>query len=225
MKTDIPIITIDGLSGSGKTTISKMLSENMRWNLLDSGKLYRAIGYLVNQESLNMNEKSQVNLLVNNIRLNSSPEDTEYKIFYMDNNISMHLENEKIGIIASQVAKLDYIRNMLLPLQHSSLKEPGLIANGRDMGTKVFPQAKLKLFFTASLEIRAQRRFEEMKNAGKNVNLSEIIESLKARDDSDINREASPLVPAKDAHTIDSSNLNIKSVLDKIYKLYTISEA
>tara|TARA_B100000287_G_scaffold338501_1_gene324533 strand:- start:130 stop:807 length:678 start_codon:yes stop_codon:yes gene_type:complete len=225
MKSDIPIITIDGLSSSGKTTISKMLSKRMGWNLLDSGKLYRAIGYLVNKKSIDIKQKSKVESLIQNLKLDTSFGETEYKIFYINEDISIYLENEEIGVYASQVAKLEYIRSMLLPLQHSSLKKPGLIANGRDMGTKVFPNAQLKLFFTASLEIRAKRRFLEMKDTGKHKNLEEILKSLKERDESDINRKISPLIPATDAQIIDSSNLNIETVLDKISKLYTISEA
>ena len=131
--------------------------------------------------------------------------------------------SEEIGLEASNISKNEDIRNVLLSIQHACVQEPGLIANGRDMGTKVFPEAMLKIYFIASIDIRAKRRYEQLIKSGSSPNLVNIHKSLKERDEKDINREVSPLKAAKDAIIIDSSELNIDTILDKILGLYKIS--
>ena len=223
MTTDIPIITIDGLSSSGKSSISVLLAKKLGWNLLDSGLLYRAIAYLTALESKSINDQDQINKLMGDFKLQTTKQSNLYRIIYKNNDITDYLNTEIVGKNASVVSKLPFIRNLFLPIQHSCIQAPGLIANGRDMGTKVFTNATLKLFFVAEVNIRAKRRHEQLITQGENVDFNSILASLKARDDADQNRSISPLEPAHDAEIVDSSDLNIESVLDKIYELYTIS--
>ena len=223
MTTDIPIITIDGLSSSGKSTISVLLAKKLGWNLLDSGLLYRAIAYLTELESKSINDQDQINKLMGDFKLQITKQSNFYRVIYKNNDITDYLNTEVVGKNASVVSKLPFIRNLFLPIQHSCIQAPGLIANGRDMGTKVFTNATLKLFFVAEVNIRAKRRHEQLITQGENVDFNSVLASLKARDDADQNRSISPLEPAHDAKIIDSSDLNIESVLDKIYELYTIS--
>ena len=223
MTTDIPIITIDGLSSSGKSTISVLLAKKLGWNLLDSGLLYRAIAYLTELESKSINDQDQINKLMGDFKLQTTKQSNLYRIIYKNNDITDYLNTEIVGKNASVVSKLPFIRNLFLPIQHSCIQAPGLIANGRDMGTKVFTNATLKVFFIAEVNIRAKRRHEQLIKQGENVDFNSILASLKARDDADQNRSISPLEPAHDAEIVDSSDLNIESVLDKIYELYTIS--
>ena len=223
MTTDIPIITIDGLSSSGKSSISVLLAKKLGWNLLDSGLLYRAIAYLTALESKSINDQDQINKLMGDFKLQTTKQSNLYRIIYKNNDITDYLNTEVVGKNASVVSKLPFIRNLFLPIQHSCIQAPGLIANGRDMGTKVFTNATLKLFFVAEVNIRAKRRHEQLITQGENVDFNSVLASLKARDDADQNRSISPLEPAHDAKIIDSSDLNIESVLDKIYELYTIS--
>ena len=223
MTTDIPIITIDGLSSSGKSTISVLLAKKLGWNLLDSGLLYRAIAYLTELESKSINDQDQINKLMGDFKLQITKQSNFYRVIYKNNDITDYLNTEVVGKNASVVSKLPFIRNLFLPIQHSCIQAPGLIANGRDMGTKVFTNATLKVFFIAEVNIRAKRRHEQLIKQGENVDFNSVLASLKARDDADQNRSISPLEPAHDAKIIDSSDLNIESVLDKIYELYTIS--
>ena len=223
MTTDIPIITIDGLSSSGKSTISVLLAKKLGWNLLDSGLLYRAIAYLTALESKSINDQDQINKLMGDFKLQITKQSNFYRVIYKNNDITDYLNTEVVGKNASVVSKLPFIRNLFLPIQHSCIQAPGLIANGRDMGTKVFTNATLKLFFVAEVNIRAKRRHEQLVTQGENVDFNSVLASLKARDDADQNRSISPLEPAHDAEIVDSSDLNIESVLDKIYELYTIS--
>ena len=223
MTTDIPIITIDGLSSSGKSSISVLLAKKLGWNLLDSGLLYRAIAYLTALESKSINDQDQINKLMGDFKLQTTKQSNLYRIIYKNNDITDYLNTEIVGKNASVVSKLPFIRNLFLPIQHSCIQAPGLIANGRDMGTKVFTNATLKVFFIAEVNIRAKRRHEQLIKQGENVDFNSVLASLKARDDADQNRSISPLEPAHDAEIVDSSDLNIESVLDKIYELYTIS--
>ena len=223
MTLNTPVITIDGLSSSGKSTISVLLAEELGWHLLDSGILYRSLAYLTELESVDVNSEEKIHRLMNNFKLSNTNKSNIYRVIYKNKDITDYLNTESIGIKASIISKIRFVRDLLLPIQHSCIKEPGLIANGRDMGTIVFPKAILKIFFTADIEIRAQRRYEELLRLGEDVDFSSVISSLKARDEADKNRNISPMEPANDAQIVDSSELNIASVLDKILELYTIS--
>ena len=162
------------------------------------------------------------NCFINNIYLKPS-DNLDFLVTYKDKDISNNLYEEEIGLAASEISKNEDIRNLLLPIQQGCVSMPGLIANGRDMGTKVFPKAQLKVYFTADIDVRAERRYEQLLKSGSKPSFKNIRKSLVDRDEKDINREISPLKAAKDAVIIDSSKLNIESILDKILELYKIS--
>ena len=219
---NIPVITIDGLASSGKTTISKLLSNYLGFYILDSGVLYRAFAYIKIMEHIDAYTVDIIARIINNLKI-VPKKDLGFSIIYNSNDITDNLYSEEIGLEASNISKNEDIRNVLLSIQHACAQEPGLIANGRDMGTKVFPEAVLKIYFIASIDVRAERRYEQLIKSGSSPNLVNIRKSLKERDEKDINREVSPLKAAKDAIIIDSSELNIDTILDKILGLYKIS--
>ena len=218
------IITIDGTSSSGKTTISKILAQKLKFNLLDSGKLYRSVGLIASESSESLNNIEHLDELISNISLKSNDITYEFEIFYKNKKIDHLLNNERVGKAASVVSKIPQVRKYMLDIQHSCSKGNGLIANGRDMGSEVFPNARLKLYINATLEIRAKRRFNELIDKGQNVLQEDILESLKKRDDSDMNRAISPLKIPNNAHIIDTSSLKPDAIVDKILNLYTITE-
>lgn len=218
----IPVISIDGLSGSGKSTVSKKLSRQLGFYILDSGVLYRTFAYLQNIKKIKSFDINNINMLIKNITM-APNQNLGFDVLYEKTNITDRLHYEEVGLLASSISKNEAIRSALLPLQHACIQAPGLIANGRDMGTKVFPDSILKIYFTADLDIRAKRRYEQLIKTGTKPNLINIRNSLKDRDEKDINRKISPLKVAKDAIIIDSSHLNVDSVLDKILELYKIT--
>ena len=215
------VITIDGLASSGKTSISRKLSKKLGYYFLDSGILYRSVAYICLTESL----EHTTDLLITNLEENLevvSDQSKHFKINYKGNDIAKHLYNEDIGVLASIVSQKLEIRDYLMKLQHNCVKTPGLVANGRDMGSKVFPQADLKLFITADLSVRASRRFKQLVDAGKDASLEKITSQLAERDKNDTNRKISPLIAPPGALEIDSSHLNVDRILDKILELYKI---
>ena len=218
------IITIDGTSSSGKTTISKILAKKLKFNLLDSGKLYRSVGLIASESSESLDNIKHLDELISNISLKSNDITYEFEIFYKNKKIDHLLNNERVGKAASVVSKIPQVRKYMLDIQHSCSKGNGLIANGRDMGSEVFPNARLKLYINATLEIRAKRRFNELIDKGQNVLQEDILESLKKRDESDMNRAISPLKIPNNAHIIDTSSLKPDAIVDKILNLYTITE-
>jgi cytidylate kinase len=170
---NVPIITIDGLASSGKTTISKLLSSHLGFYTLDSGILYRAFAYIKSIENINDYIPDTIEKIIHNMQMVPS-KNLGFNIVYNSNDITDYLYNETIGLQASDISKNEYIRGALLSIQHACAQMPGLIANGRDMGTKVFPDAKLKIYFTANIDVRAQRRYEQLKKSGSNTNLENI---------------------------------------------------
>ena len=214
---------MDGTSGSGKTTISRILAKKLNFSLLDSGKLYRSAGYLVSQSDFSVNNVAKIMQLISiiNLKLNNN---SEYEAYAGDNKIDHLLYTEEVGKSASKVSKIPEVRRKMLQIQHSCIEGEGLIANGRDMGTEVYPNAQLKLFISASLEIRAQRRHKELCDKGESVSLENILELLEKRDESDKNRAISPLKVPDNAVILDSSYLNPDAIVDKILNLYTISK-
>lgn len=218
-----PVITIDGLASSGKSTVSKKLSQKLGFYILDSGILYRTFAYLKNIGEIELFHQDNISKLIKEIVLEPT-EKLGFNVIYKNTNITQYLHFEEIGHLASIVSKNEILRAELLPLQHACIKKPGLIANGRDMGTKVFPNSILKLYFTAEIEVRAKRRYEQLIKNGSDPKLEDIRKSLEDRDEKDINRDISPLKAAKDAVIIDSTQLNVESILDKILELYKITE-
>ena len=217
------IITIDGTSSSGKSTISRLLAKKLNFKLLDSGKLYRSVGYIACDIYESIDIIKDYSELVSKISLKPNNVSHEYEVHYKNKIIDSLLYNENIGIAASIVSKVPEVRKSMYDLQHSCVRGNGLIANGRDMGSEVFIDARLKIYITADIDIRARRRYEELINKGDIVQYQDIYNSLKKRDDSDMNRDISPLKVPDNAHILDTSNLKPNAIVDKILNLYTIT--
>ena len=213
------IITIDGPSGVGKGTLAKNLADELDWIVLDSGSLYRMVGFL----SLNLDTRD-----FSKIREKINKEEIFFKFIDKNSNISLFLgeddlsefiRNEEVAKLASEFAILPEVRDYLFNIQRGfAAKGKGLIADGRDMGTIVFPEAKHKFFITASAEERARRRENQLKESGLSVNMRILQERIEERDYKDSSREISPLIPAEDAVVIDSSNIGIYELKDKVLK-------
>ena len=214
------IITIDGPSGVGKGTLAKNLSDELGWIVLDSGSLYRMVGYL----SLKSDTKdfSEISKIINKeeISFKFLKKNSNISLFLGEDNLSEFIRNEEVAELASEFAAIPEVREYLYKIQRSFLdKGKGLIADGRDMGTILFPEAKHKFFITASAEERARRRENQLKESGLSVNMRNLQERIEERDKKDSSRVISPLVPAEDAVVIDSSNIGIYELKDKILKL------
>ncbi len=219
---EIPVITIDGLSGSGKGTISKMLCLELGWNILDSGALYRTLAYLIELRDIDIEDfethKKEVQeefLVTFGIGSLGEP----VNIFLKGQDITNLVRTERIAEKTSVLSSLKGIRDFVTPHQREFKKLPGLIADGRDMGTVIFPEASLKIYLTASLQERAKRRESQLKRLGSKVNMPLLLEELEARDRKDIEREVSPLMPAEDSYEIDTTGLSPEEVLNKIRSL------
>ena len=209
------VVTIDGPAGSGKGTISKLVSKTLGFSYLDSGAIYRIIALNAKAKNLNTNQITQILELIDGLEINFADE----KVFLGSKDITDLIRSELIGKFASQIAKNELIREKILGLQKSFFKPPGLVADGRDMGTVVFPEAKVKIFLTASIEERANRRYKQLILKENNVNLSDLIERIKLRDESDTNRKISPLKTAKDAYLIKTDNLSINQSFEKVMEI------
>ena len=221
MNHNTPVITIDGLASSGKTSISKKLSTKLGYYFLDSGILYRSAAFLALEYNLESNPIRLIKIF--NTQINLLPDNQlRFKIYYENTDITSTLYKEEIGALASKISQFQEVREYLISLQHSCVKSPGLVVNGRDMGTIVFPNAKLKLFIVADLSIAAKRRFEQLQDTNHKASLKEIEQMLESRDKSDKHRKISPLKAADDAVEIDTSNVNVDTVLDNILELYNI---
>ena len=217
------IITIDGTSGSGKSTISRLLAKKLNFILLDSGKLYRSAGYIFSQSVNKADTPIDYKKLISQISLKTNNDLNEYEVCFNNLVIDKYLYTDDVAKAASVVSKIPEVRECMFNLQHSCVKGSGLIANGRDMGTEVFPDAPLKIYIDADLEIRAKRRLNELLNKGENVTFDNIYDSLMKRDDSDMNRELSPLKIPNNGHILDTSYLKPDAIVDKILNLYTIT--
>ena len=209
------VVTIDGPAGSGKGTISKLVSKTLGFHYLDSGAIYRIIALNAKTKNLDTNQITQILELIDGLEINFADE----KVFLASKDISDLIRSELIGKFASEIAKNELIREKILGLQKSFFKPPGLVADGRDMGTEVFPEAKVKIFLTASLEERANRRYKQLILKENNVNLSDLFETIKLRDESDTNRKTSPLKAAKDAYLIKTDNLSINQSFEKVMEI------
>lgn len=214
------VVTIDGPAGSGKGTISKLVSKNLGFHYLDSGAIYRIIALNAKTKNLDTNHITQILELIDGLEINFADE----KVFLGSKDISDLIRSELIGKFASEIAKNELIREKILGLQKSFFKPPGLVADGRDMGTKVFPEAKVKIFLTASIEERANRRYKQLILKENNVNLDDLFETIKLRDERDTNRKISPLKAAKDAYLIKTDNLSINQSFEKVMEIIRVKE-
>ena len=216
----VRVITVDGPSGAGKGTISRILAKKLGFHYLDSGALYRILGIAAQRHQVDTsNNKGLVTLAEHmDIRFDSS-ETGDIKALLEGEDITQEMRTEDTGALASLVASHPLVRSALLKRQRMFATEPGLIADGRDMGTVVFPDAVLKIYLTASIEERARRRYKELLAKGGDVSLRGLMEQVRTRDDRDMSRDASPLVPAEDAIELDTSEQTIQEVTDTVLNL------
>jgi len=208
------IITIDGPSASGKGLLARKLAKELDFILLDSGLLYRAYSYCFDKEK---NHDSAMNFFS---QLSIEGVTGAMEVFEGNRNITPALRHENIALSASKLSSLKETRENLIVFQRGLANDYGLIADGRDMGTVVFPDAATKIFLIADIEVRAERRFLELQNAGQGVNMRDLIEDIRLRDEADRAREISPLVPAADSVEVNSSNLTPQEVLNKVLQIY-----
>ena len=212
-----PVITVDGASGTGKGTISQLLATRLGWKFLDSGALYRVLALAAQKHSVALDNEKALEVLAEHLDVQFIAQKSNLgKIILEGENVTDTIRTEKIGNAASIVAALPAVRASLLSRQRAFRDTPGLVADGRDMGTVVFPDAELKIFLTASSEERALRRYNQLKERGISVTLSHLIEELRERDRRDQERTVAPLKPAEDAIIIDTDRLTIDQVVERI---------
>ncbi|GAA77330.1 MULTISPECIES: (d)CMP kinase [unclassified Pseudoalteromonas] len=217
----MPVITVDGPSGSGKGTVCRLLADKLGWDVLDSGAIYRVLSLAALHHQIALdNEEALVPLAANlDVQFLVDSQTNAGKVILEGEDVTTTIRNEEVGAAASKVAALPRVREALLRRQRAFRTENGLIADGRDMGTVVFPDAPLKIYLTASAQERARRRFVELNERGLDVTLGGLLEDIQARDDRDMNRAVAPLVPAEDAIELDTSELNAQQVFDKVITL------
>lgn len=217
MSDTIPVITVDGPSGVGKGTISHLLAKKLGWHFLDSGALYRLTALAAVNRGVALEDEPAVADIARSLDVEFIAGDSgEVKVILENQDVSLDIRTETAGNNASRVAALPAVREALLQRQRDFAAAPGLIADGRDMGTTVFPQASRKFFLTATAEVRAERRYKQLKEKGLDANLISLIEEIEQRDERDRTRSASPLRPADDAVTIDTSAKSIDEVFAEV---------
>jgi len=216
---NINLVTVDGPSGSGKGTVCHIIAARLKWNLLDSGALYRILAFAALQKKINLDDQKSLANLALNLNVSFQSNGVGVDTLLAGENVGDKLRTETVAQAASQIASLQLVREALLTRQKAFYKEPGLIADGRDMGTVVFPDAPVKIFLDASAEQRALRRFNQLQSKEFNVSLAKILSEIKERDFRDRNRPVAPLKPAEDALVIDSTSLTVVQVVDQIFEL------
>ena len=207
-----PVVTIDGPGGSGKGTLSSLVAAELGWHLLDSGALYRIVAAMARRQAIDLTDEKSLVAMIPNLQIAFDGD----RVDVNGDDLSDEIRTGEAGVAASQVAALPEVRDSILTLQKSFQRAPGLVADGRDMGTVVFPQAATKIFLDASAEVRANRRYKQLKNKGLSVNLRDLLEQIQERDARDRGRAVAPLKPAADALIIDSTQMTIEEVLETI---------
>lgn len=216
-KNTFPVLALDGPSGAGKGTVGQLCADHFGWHYLDSGAIYRALSWLAKENEIQPNNVDGLVELADAMELVCHVQIGDVAQIEVNGSIvTDQLRTEETGELASQIAPIPEVRASLLNMQRRCRKSPGLVADGRDMGTVVFPDAQFKVFLTASAQIRGQRRFDQLKSKGFDVNLARLIESIQARDVRDSSRATSPLKAAEDALVLDTSDLNIEEVVARI---------
>jgi len=214
------VICIDGPSGSGKGTIARFVAEKLGWHILDSGALYRLLALATKNHGVDFNNEAAITVLARHLDVQFTYEQHKgSRVILEGEDVTEQLRTEETGNAASKVASLPQVRQALLERQRAFLQHPGLVADGRDMGTVVFPEAGLKLFLTASAEERAIRRHKQLKELGNNVSIAALSKTIKERDERDRSRAVSPLVAADDAVEMDTTSLGIREVVEKVIVL------
>ena len=215
----IPVVTVDGPSGAGKGTLSALIAEKLGWHLLDSGAIYRVLAVAAMHHDLPIDDESAVVPLASGLDVSFEIDNEQRRVVLEGEDVTDDIRTEEVGAVASKIASLARVREALLRRQRAFQQDPGLVADGRDMGTVVFPDANVKLFLTASAEARAERRYNQLKDKGLDVNIARLLTDIKARDDRDANRSIAPLVPAEDAVVIDSTDLDINQVFESAMEI------
>lgn len=211
------VITIDGPGGSGKGTICRLLAQRLGWQLLDSGAIYRVLALAAMHHQIVCDDEEALQPLAAHLDVQfSSDEHGNIRITLEGENVSHTIRTQEVADLASKIASLPRVREALLRRQRAFAEEPGLVADGRDMGTVVFPQAAVKIYLTATPEERARRRYLELKEKGFDGNIGDLLSEIQARDERDMNRATAPLKPAADAYMLDSTNKTIEQVLEEV---------
>ncbi len=216
---EIPVLTIDGPSGSGKGTIAQMVAQQLDWHYLDSGAIYRVLAQAALKHQLDLSDEAAIGKLAEALDVRFSIADDNLKVMLEGEDVSLTIRSEQAGNAASKVAALPAVRAALLQRQRDFRQLPGLVTDGRDMGTVVFPDAPFKVFLTASAEERAQRRYKQLKQKGIESNLSDLIAEISERDRRDSEREVAPLRPAEGSLILDSTQLGIDAVYEQVRAL------
>ncbi|AFI84165.1 (d)CMP kinase [Methylophaga nitratireducenticrescens] len=216
---DIPVLTIDGPSGSGKGTLAQQMAEKLGWHYLDSGAIYRVLAQAALKHQIDLTDETALAVIAGQLDVQFVLKDGQLQVVLEGEDVSLLIRSEQAGNAASKVAAFPAVRSALLQRQRDFCQSPGLVTDGRDMGTVVFPDAPYKVFLTASAEVRAERRYKQLKEKGIDSNLSDLVAEISERDERDTQREVAPLRPADDAVILDSTQLGIKAVLEKVSAL------
>ncbi|MFW3615496.1 (d)CMP kinase [Billgrantia antri] len=213
---DAKVLTLDGPGGAGKGTISRLVAERLGWHLLDSGALYRLTALAALRHGVALDDEPSLERLAAELDVVFLAEEDRTRVVLEGSEVGNDIRTEQVGDAASRVAALNGVRQALLQRQRDFKKPPGLVADGRDMGTVVFPDAELKVFLTASAEERARRRRLQLQEAGVDASLSSLLKEIQARDARDMQRSVAPLKPADDAITLDTTSLKIPEVVERL---------
>ncbi len=213
---NIPVITIDGPTASGKGTVAHKVADKLGFHLLDSGALYRLTALQALRRETPLHDEHALAKLAEHLHISFTGE----AIFLANENVTDAIRAEAVGNTASKIAALPAVRQALFGLQLGFRKAPGLVADGRDMGTVIFPNAQLKVFLTASVEARAERRYKQLIGKGISANMDDLLMDLKARDDRDTQRAIAPLVPAEGAHVLDTSAMTVDAAVEQVLHWY-----
>ena len=211
----LKLITIDGPSGVGKGTTSRIIAETLGWDYLDSGAIYGVLAFAAQEQGIDPNAVSTLTILAQDLPLTFQ----NAEVYWGTRRVTETIRSEACGMMASKISAYPEVRLALLERQRKFLTPKGLVTDGRDMGTVIFPEAPLKIYLNASPEVRAKRRFSQLQQAGQHVSFGALLHEIQVRDEQDIHRSASPLKPAQDAILIDTSELSIEAVCMKILSL------
>lgn len=216
----VSIITIDGPSGAGKGTVSRLIAKHLGWHILDSGSLYRILALVMLEKEISMDDQAVLVNMIPGLPIHFAVGDQGVNVFLGKTDVTQRIRDEECGKMASLIASNPAIREGLIAKQHAFADEPGLVADGRDMGTVIFPYAIMKVFMTATAQERASRRYKQLKEKGIDVSLAQITADIIKRDERDSQRNVSPLVPADDAWHLDTTGMSINQVVEILLDRY-----